>query len=474
MKNFTLPFDPNKKIFQWGPVPGKFFYTSVFSAANYDGVAKRFPGEIWSKSLYLFRDSTMIYFCDLEELELAGESMFVHHMLFPKKRDALHEEWSNIVVKMNEMSDEIKTENLKNCEDTELLELWEKFHNIYMEFWIVGMVPELANYGSIQYLEKKLSKEIGAGSDKTSIMEALSAPEKLSFYQEEEVDLSKAENIEQHKDKYFWLKNSYNGTKVLDTSFFENRKRELDVKKVNTSVERVLGALQKKVEMQRQFKLSKEIMDIARAVSTGIEWQDERKKYILTALHTQTLFLEEVSRRFGYDLEDLYNCWYFEVTDIIKGLDLQEKLKKRKNGFGIEYHDYCKNLSEKEIGYFWDFYANLCKSGDEEGLVKGTVVSKGESVITTGRVRILLDPHDVGSFQEGEILIAPMTSPEYVFAMKKSSAVVTDVGGLTSHAAIVSRELGVPCVVGTRRATSVFKDGDLVEVNTENSTVKKV
>ena len=67
-----------------------------------------------------------------------------------------------------------------------------------------------------------------------------------------------------------------------------------------------------------------------------------------------------------------------------------------------------------------------------------------------------------------------MTRPELVPAMKKAAAIVTDEGGLTSHAAIVSRELGIPCVVGTKISTKIFKDGDLVEVNANHGSVRKI
>jgi pyruvate,water dikinase len=66
-----------------------------------------------------------------------------------------------------------------------------------------------------------------------------------------------------------------------------------------------------------------------------------------------------------------------------------------------------------------------------------------------------------------------MTNPEIVIAMKKASAIVTDFGGLTCHAAIVSRELGIPCVVGTRVATKVLRDGDSVSVNATLGEVTK-
>ncbi|MBU3906524.1 phosphoenolpyruvate synthase, partial [Patescibacteria group bacterium] len=71
-----------------------------------------------------------------------------------------------------------------------------------------------------------------------------------------------------------------------------------------------------------------------------------------------------------------------------------------------------------------------------------------------------------------DILVAGMTSPEFIIVMKKAKAIITDHGGMTSHAAIVSRELGVPCIVGTKIATQVLKDGDLVEVDADQGVIK--
>ena len=75
---------------------------------------------------------------------------------------------------------------------------------------------------------------------------------------------------------------------------------------------------------------------------------------------------------------------------------------------------------------------------------------------------------------QGDILVTEMTTPDFVPAMKRASAIVTDKGGITCHAAIVSRELNIPCVIGTKIATKVFKDGDVVEVNATSGVVKKV
>jgi pyruvate,water dikinase len=82
----------------------------------------------------------------------------------------------------------------------------------------------------------------------------------------------------------------------------------------------------------------------------------------------------------------------------------------------------------------------------------------------TGRVRILHSPKDGSQLEDGEILVAEMTSPDWVPTMRRAAALITDAGGSTCHAAIVSRELGIPAVVGTRTATHALRDGDLVTV----------
>jgi pyruvate,water dikinase len=98
----------------------------------------------------------------------------------------------------------------------------------------------------------------------------------------------------------------------------------------------------------------------------------------------------------------------------------------------------------------------------EAPILSGASASPG---IGTGPVKILKSPKEIEKVQKGDVLVAPMTSPDYVPAMKKSAAIVTDEGGQTSHAAIVSRELGIPCVVGTKEATKKLKDGMIVSVD---------
>ena len=101
-------------------------------------------------------------------------------------------------------------------------------------------------------------------------------------------------------------------------------------------------------------------------------------------------------------------------------------------------------------------------------LLRGLGASPGNA---SGVVRVLTSPADSAALHEGDVLVARMTSPDWVPLMRRAAAIVTDAGGMTSHAAIVSRELGVPCVVGTRDATRVLTDGTRVTVDGSAGTV---
>ncbi|KQC38257.1 phosphoenolpyruvate synthase [Frankia sp. ACN1ag] len=107
--------------------------------------------------------------------------------------------------------------------------------------------------------------------------------------------------------------------------------------------------------------------------------------------------------------------------------------------------------------------------GGAPPLVGGLGAAPGTA---SGLVRVLVSPAEGGTLRDGEILVAPMTSPDWVPTIRRTAAVVTDSGGVTCHAAIVSRELGVPCVVGARTATSVLRTGQPVTVDGGRGTVR--
>lgn len=103
--------------------------------------------------------------------------------------------------------------------------------------------------------------------------------------------------------------------------------------------------------------------------------------------------------------------------------------------------------------------------------IKGMAAREG---LVRGRAKLVFNVEQMNKVKRGDILVTPMTTPDYLSALKKAAAFVTDEGGLTCHAAIVARELGIPCIIGTKIATKVLKDGDLVEVDAEKGIVKKL
>ncbi len=103
---------------------------------------------------------------------------------------------------------------------------------------------------------------------------------------------------------------------------------------------------------------------------------------------------------------------------------------------------------------------DVSKSG--KALLEGLAASPG---VATGRVVILKNPSELDKVKAGDVLVAEMTNPDYVPAMKRACAIVTDLGGRTSHAAIVSRELGIPAVVGTNNATKLLQNGEMITVD---------
>ncbi len=162
-----------------------------------------------------------------------------------------------------------------------------------------------------------------------------------------------------------------------------------------------------------------------------------------------------------------------EKRDLQKITD-EDILKLAKLGKQIEEHYKFPQDIEwaKEDGKIFILQTRpitTIKDNVEEGpeisapvILTGNPASPG---IASGPVRILVDASEIDRIKEGDILVASMTTPDFVPAMKRAVAIVTDRGGRTAHAAIVSRELGIPCIVGAEKATKMFKDGQIITVD---------
>ena len=107
---------------------------------------------------------------------------------------------------------------------------------------------------------------------------------------------------------------------------------------------------------------------------------------------------------------------------------------------------------------------------EKKVILKGVPASPG---IVKGKVKIILSPADVSNFEDGEILVAPLTNPHFTPAILKAIAIVSEVGGILSHPAIVARELGIPCVTGAIDATKILKNGKEVIVDGNQGVVSE-
>lgn len=158
---------------------------------------------------------------------------------------------------------------------------------------------------------------------------------------------------------------------------------------------------------------------------------------------------EKMNKELGATFSHNYLNGYFETVDTDEA--------------GLLFIDYSPSLGEM----YGDFAITLGDDYDNEN-IKGRGASAG---VARGEVKIVKSPND--EFPDGAVLVCNRTSPELVGFMKKACAIVTDQGGILSHAAIIARELGKPCVVGVRGGvTTILRDGQVVEVDGAKGTVK--
>ncbi len=170
------------------------------------------------------------------------------------------------------------------------------------------------------------------------------------------------------------------------------------------------------------------------------------------------------------DMLSLLPTEIFDGDHIAKGL--RKKIERRMND------NWCMWTDEKNMTHLIDDKATVDDlvrrfvpkpTSSKQTELIGQVANKGRA---TGVARVIFATYEFHNMQEGDVLVTTMTTPDFVILMQKASAIVTDMGGLLCHAAIVSRELGKPCVIGTKFATQILKDGDLVEVDANRGIVK--
>jgi phosphohistidine swiveling domain-containing protein len=159
-----------------------------------------------------------------------------------------------------------------------------------------------------------------------------------------------------------------------------------------------------------------------------------------------------------------------EILDYFTSKKVPEKssLKKRLKGTVLYYH---KGKQHIFTGTEFETIKQSLNAPREDGTIRGKTAFPGHA---EGVVRIVFDPTHVTEFSEGDILVTGMTRPEFLPLMKKAAAIITDAGGVLSHAAITAREIKKPTIIGTNNATKILKDGDRISIDAEKGIVKKI
>ena len=195
------------------------------------------------------------------------------------------------------------------------------------------------------------------------------------------------------------------------------------------------------------------------------------------------------------DYDDVHRIGMDIQKEILRKIEKQNNLPSQslKDLLINEFREYLKtgNLPQGLVRRSKFFFASYSRRGHKiysavfarqilKGLepkapptttseLSGQPAFKGK---VSGRVRLIKLINEAKNLKKGEILVTAMTDPRYLPAMKKAAAIITDEGGITCHAAIVSRELKIPCVVGTKIATQVLRDGQRVSVDANQGLVK--
>ncbi|MFH1316063.1 MAG: PEP-utilizing enzyme [Candidatus Woesearchaeota archaeon] len=379
---------------------------------------------------------------------------------------------------MNEF-DKIEISKISN---KELFDLLKEATGFYIENFSYGFIIEPMDFVLPGLLETGLIKK-GYTPAEISIMLVVAD---ISFLNKEEQELIKIaqqpkekqkELLEKHAFEYKWLKTGHFGRQDILFSYFEEKLEEIKQK----DLDKELGELKnfkKNVEKEKKDILKKKPVDKETQVLLEIidefgPLHDKRKKMFMKTIYWIHTMRREVAKRYGYEKEELDAYQIEDLNKLKKGKELDREKSRILQKEAVLYIDTKKNIWEYYAGEEARKFAEKELAVDIEHIdeIKGMCASIGTA---KGKAKIINGANDISKMEKGDILVTSMTRPEFVPAMRKASAIVTDEGGVTCHAAIVSRELNIPCIIGTKIATRVLKDGDKVEVDAEKGIVRKI
>lgn len=410
-----------------------------------------------------------------------------------------------IVEKINKYIEKLQQENYSKSSHKQLARAVSEFQKIYTH----SFVPAFSRPDD--YLEEKV-KQLLKSALKASIKKSDEIFSKIATYPnlgklsytDEPLELLKiaksikdggynlnklpskiSKKLDKHIDNYSWIK----GSIFVEDVFFSKEEYierienmlSKDVDKEIQRIETVRKNDQKNYKkLFMQYKFNDELKRITEAVRNFIflrtHTTEASDKLFYVARRT---LLKEAAKRLGLSSEEVVTLSSDEIVGLLQGelKNAEKAISNRNRGYAIvwingqNYTLFDSKAVKLQKLVADTFKGKVKKKRSTSKIIKGTPASLGRAV---GVVKVLLSHKEVDKVNTGNILVASMTTPDYVMAMEKAAAFVTDEGGITCHAAIVAREFGVPCIVGTGNATSLLKDGDIVEVNANRGIVAKL
>jgi phosphohistidine swiveling domain-containing protein len=252
-----------------------------------------------------------------------------------------------------------------------------------------------------------------------------------------------------------------------DVEHYETVVRNL----ANENPEKELLELRKKQkESKRTYRdfvkrrdLKKELIREAKLLQKYISLRTYRGEFVVRAMIFAKELLREIAFRLEVTLDDVSCLTPDEIVESI------QKEKIPDINFGLRKENFLLEVTENKPVIAIKDKKDKEQNGTAIQEFSGNIAQSGK---IQGEIKIVRSSVDAIDFKKGQILVSPMTSPDMIMAIRKAGAIITDEGGITCHASIVSREFKIPCIIGTRIATKTLKDGDLVEVDAEKGLVK--
>ncbi|OGE87810.1 MAG: hypothetical protein A3J07_03805 [Candidatus Doudnabacteria bacterium RIFCSPLOWO2_02_FULL_49_13] len=462
---------------------------------GWSGIIERISkilGKAQRNNLNLHRKNNGIIFVDHKEWKELGAHTLRKILKNPKWGTQLIADILQYADALTEFSSKIYSQNLKKLSLIELYQLYKTYLEKETELYDYATPPvyldlykpHLTNY-LVAYLDN-LARRNNFSKRGKELFALLTIPRQLSKVQLEEKALLRLAAgrpdknlLKQHADQFRYMGYNFEGPAFPDSYFAQRvaqarRDKLSPQQQIKIMTREKIAAAQEERKLIRRLKIDKKYQ-VLLAITKGLIYSKEYRKMSLVESYYQIEPLyKELARRFGLSLAEIRNCLLTEIELMAKGKIKRPKdLAARMKGFIFVVLDGQlpgEVIVDHRLGQMKEY---LLKTEDfsEVNSFHGQAASLGKA---RGRVKIISTIKDLKKMRKGDILVSQMTNPDLVPAMKLAAAIVTDLGGITSHAAIVSRELRKPCVIGTKIATKVLKDGDMIEVDANNATVKKL